>query len=155
LPQVKISLSVLDPLGLALTTSIASGEKADDPLYLHEIERVRATEEKLAGIYPGNPKRATASPTTEMMLKAFEGIAFSVVESAGQVHRHLTPFTTVRQRLLDLFDSHRAAICRWFREASNSFPLTRTVRLTSLYIRQPHTFLPGRRSRLSKCLPSV
>jgi transposase len=64
---------------------------------------LKAMGEKLAGIYPGNPKRATASPTTEMMLKAFEGITLSVVELAGQVHRHLTPFTAVQRRILDLF----------------------------------------------------
>ena len=32
LPQVKISLSALDPLGLPLTTTVVSGSCADDPL---------------------------------------------------------------------------------------------------------------------------
>jgi transposase len=41
LPQVKISLSALDPLGLPLTTTVVSGECADDPLYVPEIKRVR------------------------------------------------------------------------------------------------------------------
>lgn len=66
-------------------------------------QSLKAVGEKLAGIYPGNPKRATASPTTEMMLKAFEGITLSVVELAGQVHHHLTPLTAVQQRILNLF----------------------------------------------------
>ncbi|MGH8604847.1 MAG: hypothetical protein ACREXR_19305 [Gammaproteobacteria bacterium] len=42
LPPVKISLSALDPLGLPLTTTVVSGECADDPLYVPEIKRVLA-----------------------------------------------------------------------------------------------------------------
>jgi transposase len=43
LPQVKISLSALDPLGLPLTTTVVSGNCADDPLYVPEIKRVQQT----------------------------------------------------------------------------------------------------------------
>src|SRR5882672_2808201 len=43
LPQVKIRVSTLAPLGLPLTAPIVRGEKADDPLDIPEIERVRAT----------------------------------------------------------------------------------------------------------------
>ena len=41
LPQVKIAMSVLDPLGLPLTTTVVAGQTADDPLYLPEIAKVR------------------------------------------------------------------------------------------------------------------
>src|SRR5215467_16108874 len=41
LPQLKIPLSVLDPLGLPLTTAVVAGSRADDPLYVPEIEKVR------------------------------------------------------------------------------------------------------------------
>lgn len=41
LPQSKINLSVLDPLGLPLTTTVVSGQQADDPLYVPEIKRVQ------------------------------------------------------------------------------------------------------------------
>ena len=43
LPQVKLNLSALDPLGLPLTTSVVSGQSADDPLYVPEIKRVQTT----------------------------------------------------------------------------------------------------------------
>jgi hypothetical protein len=43
LPQVKISLSTLDPLGLPLTTTVVGGNCADDPLYVAEIKRVQQT----------------------------------------------------------------------------------------------------------------
>jgi transposase len=41
LPQVKVNLSVLDPLGLPLTTTVVGGQSADDPLYVPEIQRVQ------------------------------------------------------------------------------------------------------------------
>jgi hypothetical protein len=37
-------------------------------------EALQKQEEKLDHIYAGNPKRATAKPTTEMMLRAFCGL---------------------------------------------------------------------------------
>jgi len=40
-PQVTIALSVLDPLGLPVTTTVVAGNTADDPLSLPEIAKVR------------------------------------------------------------------------------------------------------------------
>jgi transposase len=37
LPQVKISRSALDPLGIPVTTAAVRGDRADDPLYIPEI----------------------------------------------------------------------------------------------------------------------
>ncbi len=58
---------------------------------------------ELAGIYPGNPKRSTATPTTERMLAAFDNINLVLVSVAGQVHCQLTPLTEVQQRILELW----------------------------------------------------
>lgn len=41
LPQLKIPMSVLDPLGLPLTTAVVAGNCADDPLYVPEIRKIR------------------------------------------------------------------------------------------------------------------
>ncbi len=41
LPQVKVMLSVLDPLGLPVATDVVPGQRADDPRYLPAITRVR------------------------------------------------------------------------------------------------------------------
>ena len=41
LPQLKVMLATLDPLGMPLATEVLSGERADDPLYLPAITRVR------------------------------------------------------------------------------------------------------------------
>jgi transposase len=42
LPQVKIAATTLDPLGVPITTVVVPGHKADDPLYVPEIQKVNA-----------------------------------------------------------------------------------------------------------------
>jgi len=58
--------------------------------------------EKLAGIYPGNPQRATTRPTTELRLHVFEGLTLTVLAQAGEVQTYLTPLSSVQQRILQL-----------------------------------------------------
>ncbi len=41
LPQVKISQAALDPLGMPVSTTVVSGNRADDPLYIPEIKQVQ------------------------------------------------------------------------------------------------------------------
>jgi transposase len=59
---------------------------------------------ELVGIYPGNPKRSTTTPTTERMLAAFDNINLTVVPVAGQLHYQVTPLTAVQQRILELWE---------------------------------------------------
>ena len=59
---------------------------------------------ELAGIYPGNPKRSTATPTTERLLSVFDNINLTIVLIAGQPHYQVTPLTAVQQRILKLWD---------------------------------------------------
>src|SRR5439155_13495414 len=49
----------------------------------------------LKGIYPGQPGRSTAQPTTEMLLLAFRGVTLSRIKVNGQLIYHLTPLNTV------------------------------------------------------------
>jgi transposase len=58
---------------------------------------------ELAGIYPGNPKRSTATPTTERMLAAFDNINLLLVPVAGQTHCQVTSLTEVQKRILELW----------------------------------------------------
>src|SRR5580765_5910853 len=51
LPQLKVMLATLDPLGMPLATDILSGERADDLLYLPAIMRVRSTLAKPGLLY--------------------------------------------------------------------------------------------------------
>ncbi len=57
---------------------------------------------KLAGLYAGNPKRATARPTAERLLEAFREITLTVIEEPSQTRRHLTPLSEVQLRILAL-----------------------------------------------------
>ena len=65
-------------------------------------KQLKEEEGKLAGIYPGNPKRATSRPTAKMMLRAFEGLTLTVIKQGDRVYRHLTPLSKVQQRILHL-----------------------------------------------------
>lgn len=58
LPQLKINMAVLDPLGLPLSTTIVSGECADDPLYVPEIRKVQASLGQHGLLYVGDCKMA-------------------------------------------------------------------------------------------------
>lgn len=67
LAQVKIMLSTLDPLGMPIATEILSGEKADDPLYIPAIERVRLTIKKSGLLYIGDCKMASIATRTHIV----------------------------------------------------------------------------------------
>src|SRR5712692_6707499 len=58
LPQLKVMLATLDPLGMPLATEVLSGERADDPLYLPAIARVRACLNRPGLLYVGDCKMA-------------------------------------------------------------------------------------------------
>jgi transposase len=66
--------------------------------------RLRELGEQVAGLYAGNPKRTTAHPTAESLLRAFKGLALSFVTVAGQTYRHVSPLSEVQHRILDLLD---------------------------------------------------
>jgi transposase len=67
LAQVKIMLSTLDPLGMPIATEILSGEKADDPLYIPAIERVRSTIKQSELLYIGDCKMASIGTRTHIV----------------------------------------------------------------------------------------
>ena len=58
LPQGKIAMAVLDPLGLPLTTPVVAGNTADDPLYLPEIAKIRQLAGSRGLTYVGDCKMA-------------------------------------------------------------------------------------------------
>jgi transposase len=67
LPQVKVSMSVLDPLGLPLTTTVVAGQTADDPLYLPEIAKVRQSAGTTGLTYVGDCKMAALGTRAEIV----------------------------------------------------------------------------------------
>lgn len=59
-------------------------------------------QEKLAGLYAGNPQRKTARPTAEMLLAAFKEITLILIEVNNEVYTHLTTLSPLQQRILVL-----------------------------------------------------
>ena len=93
LPETRIK-GLIRLLGIALRV-----------LCLVEFTARKALQEqgaKLDHIYAGNPKRATAKPTTEMMLLAFRGLSLNVVNFNGADRRCMTPLNAVQTRILGL-----------------------------------------------------
>jgi transposase len=66
--------------------------------------RLAEAGDTLAGIYPGNPKRATARPSAEMMLTAFDNITLSIIHLDGLTHFHITDLSPTQRRILGLLD---------------------------------------------------
>jgi transposase len=60
----------------------------------------------LAGLYAGNPKRATTQPTTERLLEAFRDITLTIVVEPHQTRRHVTALSALQQRVLALLELH-------------------------------------------------
>jgi hypothetical protein len=55
-----------------------------------------------SGPLPGQPNRITARPTTERLLKDFHRIALVVIRQGQQLHRYLTPLSTLQKDILRL-----------------------------------------------------
>ena len=67
-------------------------------------QRLAAARTALAGLYAGNPKRATARPTTERLLKRFEGLTLTIIREGRRWRYHLTPLSRVQRRILALLN---------------------------------------------------
>jgi len=61
LPQLKVMLSALDPLGLPLATQVVAGKAADDPLYLPAVRQVSQRVQMHGLLYVGDCKMAALS----------------------------------------------------------------------------------------------
>src|SRR5712691_1681054 len=59
LPQLKVMLSALDPLGVPVATQVVSGERADDLLYIPAIEQVSQSLYEHGLLYVGDCKMAS------------------------------------------------------------------------------------------------
>ena len=54
----------------------------------------------LEGMYPGQPKKYTASPTVERILQSFSNVSLTIIHSGGHIIRHLTPLSDLQKELL-------------------------------------------------------
>jgi transposase len=95
LPQVKIAMSVLDPLGLPWTITVVAGNTADDPLYLPEIAKVRQIAGRLGLTYVGDCKMAAIVTRAEIV--AHRGLL--LVSALGQAGTGSGPHPRARSGL--------------------------------------------------------
>jgi transposase len=61
LPQFKVQLSALDPIGLPITNTVVDGSRADDGLYVPEIKKVQKVVDRHGLLYIGDCKMAALS----------------------------------------------------------------------------------------------
>lgn len=58
----------------------------------------------LAGVYTGQPTRATAQPTAERLLATFQEVTLTILHEGRDTRWHLTLLSPVQQRILALLD---------------------------------------------------
>src|SRR5256884_2798075 len=66
----------------------------------------------LAGLYAGNPKRATNRPTAERLLEAFQDITLIIIPGAQQTDRHVNALSPLQQRILEMLGFSSALYTR-------------------------------------------
>jgi transposase len=93
-----------DERAIGLVRLLSLGLRALALLEFEARRQLAERNEKLAGLYAGNPKRSTSRPTAEALLEAFDNVTLSVVSLGDQVYRHLTPLSTLQARILALLD---------------------------------------------------
>jgi transposase len=54
----------------------------------------------LPGLHPENHQKTTDRPTSERLLKAFEGITLTIIHVKDQIIRHLTPLSELQKEIL-------------------------------------------------------
>jgi transposase len=72
--------------------------------------------EKLAGLYDGNPKRGTARPSAEQLLKAFDNLTLyllpdtsTFVTTLSALHRQILSMLKLPESIYHLHLKHRKA----------------------------------------------
>ncbi|MGH9931448.1 MAG: IS1634 family transposase, partial [Pyrinomonadaceae bacterium] len=105
LPQLKIPLSVLDPLGLPLTTTVVAGNCADDPLYLPEIGKVRQSIRRSGLTYIGDCKIAALTTRAQIVAQNdYYLCPLSALQMpAAELDRLLEPVFARKQKLQKVF----------------------------------------------------
>ena len=67
---------------------------------------------ELVGLHPENPKKATAIPTPERLVRAFSKITLTVIQFPERIVCPVTPLTALQVRILELLglspDSYRS-----------------------------------------------
>ena len=108
LPQLKINQSALDPLGIPLTTTIVSGDKSDDPLYIPEINKVQKIINTDGVLFVGDCKMSSIATRTYVSRSGdYYLCPLSAVQMpAPSLAEILSPVWTNQQELIDVYNPH-------------------------------------------------
>lgn len=66
--------------------------------------RLKETDEKLLGLFPGNPRRTTPRPTAERILRAFKPLTLTILKVNNQELSHVSPLNSLQQKILELLE---------------------------------------------------
>jgi transposase len=120
LPQVKVVLATLDPFGMPVATDIVAGKRADDPLYIPAIERVKEGLDREGLLYIGDSKmgsratRAFVQARRDYYLCPLSATQLPEEELMG----YLEPVWRAEQALVNIYrdtiDGERKLIARGY-----------------------------------------
>jgi len=68
----------------------------------------------LLGLYPGQPTRATAQPSTERLLRAFKTVSLTLVQKGTQIFYLLPPLSELQRSILHDLACPSNLYLRWF-----------------------------------------
>ncbi len=105
LPQVKVVLSTLDPLGMPVVTQVVAGKKADDPLYVPAIDQVRASVGQSGLLYVGDCKLMALATRAHLQAGHDRYLGpFSLVQiPQATLNEYLAPVWTGEQPLTPVY----------------------------------------------------
>ena len=99
-------------LGLTRLLTLAARVLA---LVEYQARRSLAQDDRsLLGLYPGQPTRATAQPTTERLLRAFKTVSLTLVEKGAQIFYLLPPLSELQRTILHDLTCPSNLYHRWF-----------------------------------------
>ena len=109
LPQLKVVLATLDPLGMPVATQVVAGNKADDPLYIPAIDQVRVGVGRSGLLYIGDCKMMSLKTRSHLQAGGDQYLGpFSAIEvSAESLDAYLEPVWAGKQSLTGV--KHRGA----------------------------------------------
>jgi len=79
-----------------------------------------AAGESLAGLYAGQPKRATSQPTSEALLRAFRELHLVRIHGVTTTLQQITPLSALQERILALLELPSDTYTRLLCDSSHS-----------------------------------
>jgi len=81
----------------------------------YQVRRTLLQDDRtLVGLYPGQPRRSTAQPTTERLLRAFKTVSLTLVQKGTQIFYLLTPLSELQRTILHDLACPSNLYQRWF-----------------------------------------